>query len=543
VDRRALPAPAARPLREYVAPRTPTEERVAAVWAALFNVDRVGVEDNFFDLGGQSLMAVQLAARLSRAVGREVSVRAILFYPTIATQAEALDTGDLPAASTGAGESVAGLLGELGPHVTIERQSLLALIAAGDMAPVRAAAIGYLPAALLSATGMKPEAITHGVCDNRPVVAGVYELDLGRIATILIPRFDTQLYEDAGDLNAVLSDALAIAGELGAETVSLTGLLPSATEYGLALARVVEGRVIPRITTGHASTTATVVFAIRRALAETGRSLSRERVAFVGLGSVGTSVLRLMLRCLPHPAEIRLCDVYGKRDELAALRGEVGDLGYAGPVHLCEARGAVPPDVYEATLIVGATNAPDILDVDRLQPGTLIVDDSAPHCFRPDKALRRLRDEGDLLFTEGGTLSAPKAIRQTVYLPPALELVARAVPRDLLPVITDPTQITGCIISSLLSTRFPHLPPTLGLVDGATSLAHYEKLTELGFDAAPLHCESMVLDAAAVATFRARFGGAAAMSAPDWCNGQQRATGKPTANGHTHPRPRVQGTK
>ena len=47
----------------------------------------------------------------------------------------------------------------------------------------------------------------------------------------------------------------------------------------------------------------------------------------------------------------------------------------------------MPPDVYEASFVVGATNAPDILDVDRLQPGTLIVDDSAPHCFRSDKAL------------------------------------------------------------------------------------------------------------------------------------------------------------
>ena len=50
-----------------------------------------------------------------------------------------------------------------------------------------------------------------------------------------------------------------------------------------------------------------------------------------------------MLKTLPHPAEIRLCDVFGKQDALAELRREIRELGYAGPVHLCEARGAVPP--------------------------------------------------------------------------------------------------------------------------------------------------------------------------------------------------------
>src|SRR5205823_12127012 len=99
---------------------------------------------------------------------------------------------------------------------------------------------------------------------------------------------------------AALGDGLRVARRLGAGAVSLTGLLPSATDYGRNLVRAVAGQDVPAITTGHATTTATVVLSIRRLLAEAGRDLARERVAFVGLGSVGTSVLRLMLRCLPH---------------------------------------------------------------------------------------------------------------------------------------------------------------------------------------------------------------------------------------------------
>ncbi|HEY1381336.1 MAG TPA: amino acid adenylation domain-containing protein, partial [Gemmataceae bacterium] len=185
VDRRALPAPAtAKAARAYVAPRKPTERKIATVWAELFNAARVGIEDNFFDLGGNSLMAVQLAARLSRALGREVSVRTILFYPTVAALAKAVDGGEiLASAAAWSGESAAGLIDHLGPHIAVERRPIPDLIAAGEMAPVRAAAIGYLPAALLSATGMSAEEVTHGFCGNRPVVSGVYELVSGGVVS------------------------------------------------------------------------------------------------------------------------------------------------------------------------------------------------------------------------------------------------------------------------------------------------------------------------------------------------------------------------
>ena len=66
VDRKALPAPDLSALqpRVYEAPQTPTEEALASIWQELLGVERVGRNDNFFDLGGHSLLLVQLAARL-----------------------------------------------------------------------------------------------------------------------------------------------------------------------------------------------------------------------------------------------------------------------------------------------------------------------------------------------------------------------------------------------------------------------------------------------------------------------------------------------
>jgi acyl carrier protein len=100
IDRRALPAPdGSRQSDEtYVAPQTDAERRLAAAWCDVLGVEKVGVEDNFFDLGGHSLLVVRLHARLQGMFERELSVLDLFRYPTIGalarlmTQAATVDT-------------------------------------------------------------------------------------------------------------------------------------------------------------------------------------------------------------------------------------------------------------------------------------------------------------------------------------------------------------------------------------------------------------------------------------------------------------------
>ena len=87
VDRRALPSPehANREWEStFVAPRTPAEEEVAAVWARVLGHERVGIHDNFFELGGHSLLAIQLVSQLSETFDIELPLISLFEAPTVA---------------------------------------------------------------------------------------------------------------------------------------------------------------------------------------------------------------------------------------------------------------------------------------------------------------------------------------------------------------------------------------------------------------------------------------------------------------------------
>jgi natural product biosynthesis luciferase-like monooxygenase protein/FkbM family methyltransferase len=92
IDRRSLPAPESQRRRgEVVAPRTPTEEGLAEIWAEILGMDQLGIHDNFFDLGGHSLTATQLVTRIRSTFSVELSLRDFLTRPTIAGLAEAVE--------------------------------------------------------------------------------------------------------------------------------------------------------------------------------------------------------------------------------------------------------------------------------------------------------------------------------------------------------------------------------------------------------------------------------------------------------------------
>jgi len=94
LDRRALPEPAtggAAVPRAHVPPRNEVERQLAAIWAELLGMRKFSVTDNFFDLGGNSLLAMQVLARIRRAFQVEVSVRSLFEGPSIDALGKAVE--------------------------------------------------------------------------------------------------------------------------------------------------------------------------------------------------------------------------------------------------------------------------------------------------------------------------------------------------------------------------------------------------------------------------------------------------------------------
>jgi len=92
IDRRALPDPRTRAGKEseYVAPRNDVERRITEIWQVILEVPQIGIHDTFFSLGGHSLMAIRVVARMRKEFQVEVPLRLLFEHPTVAMLAEVI---------------------------------------------------------------------------------------------------------------------------------------------------------------------------------------------------------------------------------------------------------------------------------------------------------------------------------------------------------------------------------------------------------------------------------------------------------------------
>jgi acyl carrier protein len=97
VDRRSLPPPprlGPEATKDFVAPRTAAETALAEIWAEVLDLKQVGIHDNFFDLGGHSLKAMQIVSRIRQTFFVEIPLRSLFHTPTIAEIADLIQGKD-----------------------------------------------------------------------------------------------------------------------------------------------------------------------------------------------------------------------------------------------------------------------------------------------------------------------------------------------------------------------------------------------------------------------------------------------------------------
>jgi len=117
VNRKELPSPTEkRPELNaaYVAPQSPLEKHLADIWSQSLNVQRVGIHDNFLDLGGASVPAVQVVAKISGHFGVTFPISSFFDHPTIAEQCEIIEGLLIEELETMSDDEAAALLAEMG---------------------------------------------------------------------------------------------------------------------------------------------------------------------------------------------------------------------------------------------------------------------------------------------------------------------------------------------------------------------------------------------------------------------------------------------
>jgi thioesterase domain-containing protein/acyl carrier protein len=94
LDTRALPAPEYQDGDHYRAPASPTEEILAGIYAQVLGLERVGVDDSFFDLGGDSMLAMRVIAAINKSLDAHLAVRTLLHAPSVRSLSQQLGRHD-----------------------------------------------------------------------------------------------------------------------------------------------------------------------------------------------------------------------------------------------------------------------------------------------------------------------------------------------------------------------------------------------------------------------------------------------------------------
>ena len=475
--------------RAYIKPRSYFEKKIAAIWEEVLVLPfqkRVGLKDHFFELGGGSLQAARCAYLVSDKFEVSLSTREIFTNPVLENfVGYILKEKELkPTYVKEVGEAIVPLL-RLNKKMYENPAQM----------KVESASLAYIPDdfRFLSEDANAPE---------KPFVYNTLQTRWGCIANIILPIYNHEIYIDQSRTIQKILEGLQYAKNLGAGCVSLTGILPSATDYGNLLheAMTKDAKIYPSFTTGHATTTAAVILNLEKLLKRAGRRFEDQRVGFLGLGSIGLSSLELALEVLGLPRSLILADISSKKNDLIFLAEKLKKRGIFVSVLFCDHK--VPDDFYGSDLIIGASNVPNILNVSQLKPGSLIVDDSGPYCFDPQKAIARIKKRKDILITQGGGLNMPCEIKETKYM--ARELSDSAILSPFLR--RRPSEITGCIFSGLMSFVFEDISPTVGHISPKESFKHYSKLEDLSLEAPEPNFYGYEMSKSHVFSFRSLYG-------------------------------------
>ncbi|MDQ6672793.1 MAG: hypothetical protein M3069_18960 [Chloroflexota bacterium] len=323
----------------------------------------------------------------------------------------------------------------------------------------------------------------------QPVCGEIIETPQLAVGLMFIARFADEMMDPRtrGEIRTFLQDAgLGAVAATGARIVCLGGLLGALSGYGKRLETFAAANEMT-VTTGHSMTTVTVMRTYQRAVAELNLRPSTSRIAVLGAGSVGAAYAR-MLTLEPigaRPAQVVLIDKPDRARRVEALAAELATAGIDTRIELTNRDGQLSQAsaCYDARFLISAVSTPEVIDIQRVAPGTVLVDDSQPNCWSREAAWRRVVQSGDIAPCEAGLVDA-SSINYWSYFPFRFAS-------------TDPeggTSVAWCCLAEGLAIGLdPTLPPTVGEPNLAGLARYVAALDRFGLRVAPLQCGSNFL--------------------------------------------------
>lgn len=368
---------------------------------------------------------------------------------------------------------------------------------------IDSALIAYLPAIsrleqLLPSGAIRPALLRSWIQKllpaGEPRLLEITATPFGSSGLVFLPADADALEGLSGrELAGQITAAIRLGSAYGATHISLAGVLPAKTNYGysvLAALQEAEPTLPPcTLTTGHACTVVAVVKTIEKVLAAIPVNLDQTQIAVVGFGSIGQATVSLLLSVIGAPARFVIADLAKQlpllKEPLARLQKQ-----YPGPVQVSPVvEGIIPETVYESDLIIGASSTGNILDVAKLRPGTILIDDSFPAIVPAAAAIRRMETAKDVLLLGGGKLDLG---------PKSRELLQNDIPESMLLELIrqfGDDGLPGCRAEPLLMHLDPSLPGTIGLVNSEHAILYWEKITGLGIGAVDFHLAGFAVPA------------------------------------------------
>jgi predicted amino acid dehydrogenase len=323
----------------------------------------------------------------------------------------------------------------------------------------------------------------------QPVCGEIIETPDLVVGLMFVLRFADEMMDPRtrGDIRTFLQEAgVPAVAATGARVVCLGGLLGALSGYGKRLDGFANANDVI-VTTGHSMTSVTVLRTYRRAITELQLNPRTSRVAVLGAGSVGAAFSRLLTLEPPDqlPGQLILVDKPERGKRLEALAVELASAGIETRIELTDRAGQLSPSsaCYDAGFLISAVSTPDVIDIERVAPRTVLVDDSQPNCWSREAAWRRVVRSADIVPCEAGLVDAT-SIGYWSYFP--FNFASG-----------DPdggTSVAWCCLAEGLAIGLdPTLPPTVGEPDLVGLAGYNAAFDRAGFQVAPLQCGSHFL--------------------------------------------------